>query len=104
MEVITVNNNLLPDEQEIESMELKPVSEAKKNKVDSLLSEAKKNKAISLRISDFDLALIKKKADREGIPYQTLINSVLHKYVTNQLYEKDEVIKTVSAIRGVGGI
>jgi len=104
MEVIKMDKSLLPEEQEIESMDLKPVSKSKKNKIDSLLSEAKKNKAISLRISGFDLDLIKKKAEQDGIPYQTLINSVLHKYVTNQLFEKDEVLKTVSAIRTAGGI
>ncbi len=38
---------------------------------------------ISLRISRTDLARLKSRALQEGIPYQTLINSIIHKYVSN---------------------
>ena len=51
-----------------------------------------------LRISNFDQDKLKEKASNEGPPYQTLINSILHKYVTNQLYEKDQIIKFVKLI------
>ena len=51
-----------------------------------------------LRISNFDLDKLKEKANAEGVPYQTLINSILHKYVTNQLCEKDQIIKSVKLI------
>lgn len=44
--------------------------------------------SISIRIDANDLADVKRMADSDGIPYQTLINSILHKYVTNQLVEK----------------
>jgi len=53
---------------------------------------------ISLRIASYDLERIKERAGKEGIPYQTLINSILHKYITNQLLEKEEIIKTFSVI------
>ncbi len=45
------------------------------------------NKAarINIRISDFDLLMLKRRAENEGLPYQTLISSVLHKFVTGQL-------------------
>ncbi len=42
----------------------------------------KKDKRINIRISSRDLELIKKRAIREGIPYQTFISSILHKVVT----------------------
>ncbi len=42
----------------------------------------KKNKRINIRISENDLDALQRKAAREGIPYQTLIGSVLHKYVS----------------------
>ena len=42
-----------------------------------------KDKRINIRISDRDLELLKTKALFEGIPYQTLISSILHKYVNN---------------------
>ncbi len=47
-----------------------------------------KNKRINIRISEKDLNKIKLKAIEEGIPYQTLISSVLHKYVSGRLEEK----------------
>lgn len=96
-----MRNDLLPEEQEIENNidQLKPVSMANKVKIESLIDKAKKNKAISLRIANYDLEMIKEKALKDGIPYQTLINSILHKYVTNQLFEKDEMIKTFSVMQ-----
>lgn len=37
---------------------------------------------ISLRVPKGDLTLLKSRAMQEGIPYQTLINSLIHKYVS----------------------
>lgn len=41
-----------------------------------------KNKTISIRISEVDLLKIKGKAAQEGMPYQTLISSSLHRLVS----------------------
>lgn len=38
-----------------------------------------KNKTISIRISEVDLIRLKAKAAQEGVPYQTLISSSLHR-------------------------
>ena len=93
-------NNLLEDEKSIENEIdiLKPISGKKKDKISRIIAETKKNRSISLRVSNFDLEKLKEKANTEGIPYQTLINSILHKYITNQLFEKDQVIKSFSVI------
>jgi predicted DNA binding CopG/RHH family protein len=48
----------------------------------------RKDKRINIRISEKDLLAIQKRAVRQGIPYQTLISSVLHKYVNGSLIEK----------------
>jgi predicted DNA binding CopG/RHH family protein len=40
-----------------------------------------KRQRISISIPERDLARLKAKAAEEGMPYQTLINSILHKYV-----------------------
>jgi predicted DNA binding CopG/RHH family protein len=48
----------------------------------------RKDQRINIRISEKDLLGLQKRALREGIPYQTLISSVLHKYVTGTLAEK----------------
>lgn len=45
----------------------------------------KKNRNINIRISENDLEAIKLKAAREGMPYQTLIGSLLHKYASGYL-------------------
>ncbi len=47
----------------------------------------KKDKRISIRISSRDLNALRKRALIEGMPYQTLIASVLHKYVDGRLKE-----------------
>jgi len=44
----------------------------------------RKDKRVNIRISSRDLNLIQRRALSEGIPYQTLIASVLHKYVDGQ--------------------
>lgn len=47
----------------------------------------KKDKRISIRLSGRDLEGIQRKAAHEGIPYQTLIGSILHKYANGYLKE-----------------
>jgi predicted DNA binding CopG/RHH family protein len=51
-------------------------------------STAVKDKRVNIRLSSGDLSDIQIKALEEGVPYQTLIASVLHKYVTGRLTEK----------------
>lgn len=48
----------------------------------------RKDKRINIRISEKDLLALQKRAIRQGIPYQTLISSVLHKYVNGGLTEE----------------
>lgn len=45
----------------------------------------KKDKRVNIRISSKDLNQIQKLAIEEGLPYQTLIASILHKYVSGKL-------------------
>lgn len=47
----------------------------------------KKDKRINIRISHKDLESLQQIAMEEGIPYQTVISSVLHKYVSGRLVE-----------------
>ncbi|MBC7376476.1 MAG: hypothetical protein H7346_03460 [Burkholderiaceae bacterium] len=49
---------------------------------------ALKDRRVNIRLSSFDLSDIQVKALEEGVPYQTLIASVLHKYVSGRLVEK----------------
>lgn len=47
-----------------------------------------KDRRINIRLSSGDLTDIQAKALEEGVPYQTLIASVLHRYVTGRLAER----------------
>lgn len=49
-----------------------------------------KDRRVNIRLSSIDLTDIQVKALEEGVPYQTLIASVLHKYVTGRFVEKTQ--------------
>ena len=46
-----------------------------------------KNKRVNIRLSSLDLERLQARAAEEGIPYQTLMASVLHKFVAGRLVE-----------------
>lgn len=60
-----------------------------KKRRDELVSAAKdtvrKDKRINIRISNRDLKAVQLKASEEGVPYQTLVSSVIHKYISGSL-------------------
>ena len=47
-----------------------------------------KTKRVNLRVTERDFELAHLKAREEGIPYQTLLSSVIHKYLSGRLAEK----------------
>lgn len=55
-------------------------------------STAVKDRRVNIRLSSIDLSDIQVKALEEGMPYQTLIASVLHKFVSGRLVEKTQLI------------
>lgn len=78
--------------------ELKPLSKKEKSKHLALLKKAannytKKDKRISIRVYGSDLENIKRFALNEGLPYQTLITSVLHKFATGQLLSHFKMVE-----------
>ncbi len=64
-------------------------SELKRHK-DYAAATFQKDSRINIRISSKDLRLLQKRALSEGLPYQTLISSLLHKYVEGRLVEHRE--------------
>jgi len=48
----------------------------------------RKDKRVNIRTPEKDLVNIQKRAIQEGLPYQTLISSVLHKFINGCLIEK----------------
>lgn len=49
-----------------------------------------KNKRINIRITERDFVGLKQKSLEEGIPYQTLVSSILHKYISGHLVEREQ--------------
>jgi predicted DNA binding CopG/RHH family protein len=50
-----------------------------------------KNKRINIRLAERDLVGIQTRAVEEGMPYQTLISSILHKYLSGSFIERKTV-------------
>ncbi len=71
------NTNSIPSDHVI-TTEKEKASKAAKNFLT-------KSERINIRMNKFDLTHIKRKAIQEGIPYQTLISSILHKYASRNI-------------------
>ncbi len=83
---------LTREEREIERSlsqgEWKPAPKSEARRLQKAVREAlKKDKRINIRLSSQDLNGMRERALQEGIPYQTLMASVIHKYVTGRLRE-----------------
>jgi predicted DNA binding CopG/RHH family protein len=85
----------------IDAYELEILSAFEKGKLKSVATKSElarfkaaaratgiKDRRVNIRLSSGDLSDIQTKALEEGVPYQTLIASVLHKYVTGRLAER----------------
>ena len=65
---------------------LDQIDETEKSALMSAARETlQKDKRINIRMSGRDLLSLKRKANRFGMPYQTLITSILHQYVSGDL-------------------
>lgn len=85
--------NLDKDEQDLlddfESGDLvSTFSDSRKHELKQIVTQTlKKDKRINIRLSSHDLSAIQRRALEEGIPYQTLVSSVLHKFVSGTLQD-----------------
>ncbi len=64
------------------------VKKQRKRYQDYARATVRKDKRVNIRMSEKDLIGLQKKAMEEGLPYQTLISSVLHRYVNGRLVDK----------------
>ncbi len=80
----------------------KSISGGEREKIERLIKTAKEKKNISLRLNSQDLNLLKIRAEQEGIPYQTFISSILHKFITDQLVDQKEVMKSIRLMKQHG--
>ncbi len=68
-------------------------------KIEEIIRKANEKRNISLRVNRHDLDQLKIKAEKEGIPYQTLISSIIHKFITNQLMDQENIIKSLRLMK-----
>ena len=76
-----------------------PVSPREQAEIETIIASANKTKNINIRISEYDLNRVKQKSEEEGLPYQTLISSVIHKYIGGRLLEESSVLKSLQLLR-----
>ncbi len=82
-------------ESEIENGDWTPAADKEINRIRSQMVDAAQSRSkdarVNLRLNSDDVEKLRLKAEREGVPYQTLIGSILHKYATDQLIEEKAV-------------
>ena len=89
----------------IDAYEMKVLKSFEKNELKSVATRGElerlkatarataiKDRRVNIRLSSIDLSDIQVRALEEGVPYQTLIASVLHKYVSGRFVEKSQRI------------
>ena len=89
-----MKNRLTEEEQEIldsfgrgEWTPVKDLSKRKRELIRYARNTLKKDKRLNIRISERDLSELQKKAVSEGLPYQTFVSSIIHKFVNGKLVE-----------------
>jgi predicted DNA binding CopG/RHH family protein len=76
-----------------------PLSAPERSKDETIIDTANKTKNINIRISAYDIEKVKQRSTEEGIPYQTLISSIIHKYITGKLVDEKAVLKSMELLR-----
>ncbi|MDP4643360.1 MAG: hypothetical protein NWS71_02840 [Opitutales bacterium] len=67
----------------------KPATESELSQLQSSArATLNKDKRINIRISSRDLNQLQLRANRYGLPYQTLISSILHRYVSGEIEDQ----------------
>jgi len=89
-----MKNRFTEEEQEIldsfekgEWVPVKDLSKRKRELIRYARNTLKKDRRLNIRISERDLNELQKKAVSEGLPYQTFVSSIIHKFVNGKLVE-----------------
>ena len=89
-----MKNRLTEEEKEIldsfergEWVPVKDLSKRKRELIRYARNTLKKDKRLNIRISERDLNELQKKVVSEGLPYQTFVSSIIHKFVNGKLVE-----------------
>lgn len=75
-----------------------PVSKRELQRIERVLNHTRRTRKVNIRIPEVILEELKKRSQEEGVSYQTLISSVLQKYVTNRLINEKAVQKSMQLL------
>jgi predicted DNA binding CopG/RHH family protein len=64
------------------------LSRRKKELIEYARNSLRKDKRLNIRISERDLLELQRKAVKEGLPYQSYVSSILHKFINGTLVEE----------------
>ncbi|MBM4162603.1 MAG: antitoxin [Ignavibacteria bacterium] len=77
----------------------RPLSKNRRAKVEGIVDRVRKRRTVNIRIAESVLEELKRRSQEEGLPYQTLISSILHKYVTNRLVDEEAIRKSLQILQ-----
>ncbi|MGR0482930.1 MAG: hypothetical protein ACTFAL_16435 [Candidatus Electronema sp. V4] len=99
-----MKHKLDADEQKIEDgmEQLRPVTAAKRQMIEGILDKANEKRSISLRLKGNDVERLKRRADAEGLPCQTLLASIVHKFLSDQLVDRRSILKSMELLKESG--
>ena len=80
--------DLLRSTENDEWIEVRDVEKQKRQAREYAEATIRKDKRMNIRISERDLRNLKKRALEEGIPYQTMVSMILHKYLSGRYAER----------------
>jgi len=71
---------------------------------EALIAAAKAGRRpLSIRLDSADIAALKRIANRDGLPYQTLLGSIIHRYVTGNLIDVNEARAILARFNPIQG-
>lgn len=89
------------DEQKLEDdmEQLHPISDTKRHVIEGIIDKANKKQSLSLRLKSNDLERLRRRAEAEGLPCQTLLASIVHKFLSDQLVDQRSILKSMELLR-----
>ena len=83
---------------EREADSYRSISKKERAKLEVILDKIRKTRNVNIRISEAVLEQLKRRSQEEGIPYQTLISSILHKLVTDRLVDEKSIRRSMQLL------
>lgn len=84
---------IIEDIEKIEVSKMEKPTKEEQRKIKKAAGDfARQEAKMNIRIDPIELGKIKEQAAKEGLKYQSFIKSILHKYITGQLIEKEKAV------------